>query len=61
MAAATGYAKEVLLETRWVREHLRDPDIRLAVVDIGGNLPLDACEDGIQREHEQKGQRHAAH
>jgi thiosulfate/3-mercaptopyruvate sulfurtransferase len=41
-----GYAKEVLVETRWVEEHLGDPAIRIVEVDENPGLYAEAHVPG---------------
>ena len=38
----TGYAKEVLVETQWVQDHLNDPGMRIVEVDENPALYAEA-------------------
>jgi thiosulfate/3-mercaptopyruvate sulfurtransferase len=38
----TGYAKEVLVETQWVQDHLNDPGLRIVEVDENPALYAEA-------------------
>jgi thiosulfate/3-mercaptopyruvate sulfurtransferase len=42
----SGYAKDVLVETSWVEEHLDDPEIRIVEVDENPELYADAHVPG---------------